>query len=72
MNSTESLDHFQTALQPLLLQALNQMADGVMLTDRDGRIAWVNQAFCRLRSSTTPPSRSACSSANTFSPGMTR
>jgi diguanylate cyclase (GGDEF)-like protein/PAS domain S-box-containing protein len=48
MDYTETSDDSAPALQPLLLQALNQMADGVMLTDGNGRIAWVNEAFCRF------------------------
>lgn len=48
MDRTEASDVFPPALQPIMLQALSDMADGVMLTDRDGRITWVNEAFCRF------------------------
>ncbi len=34
--------------QPLLARALEAAANAVMIADRDGRIVWVNDAFCRL------------------------
>lgn len=36
------------ALQPLLVQAITHLANGVMITDESGRIVWVNEAFCQL------------------------
>lgn len=41
--STESL-----RLQPLLAWALEAMAAAVFITDREGRIVWINEAFARL------------------------
>jgi diguanylate cyclase (GGDEF)-like protein/PAS domain S-box-containing protein len=34
--------------QPLLARALEAAANAVFIADRDGRIVWVNDAFCRL------------------------
>jgi diguanylate cyclase len=34
--------------QPLLARALEAAADAVFIADREGRIVWVNDAFCRL------------------------
>jgi len=34
--------------QPLLARALEAAANAVMIADREGRIVWVNDAFCRL------------------------
>jgi diguanylate cyclase (GGDEF)-like protein/PAS domain S-box-containing protein len=34
--------------QPLLARALEGAANAVLITDRAGRILWVNDAFCRL------------------------
>lgn len=48
MDPTEASQHFQTALQPLLVQAISHLANGIMITDEAGRIVWVNEAFCRL------------------------
>jgi diguanylate cyclase (GGDEF)-like protein/PAS domain S-box-containing protein len=34
--------------QPLLARALESAANAVFIADRDGRIVWVNDAFCRV------------------------
>ena len=41
-NTTDSLN------QQLQLAALEATVDGIVITDRTGRILWVNQAFCRM------------------------
>ncbi|MDQ1829129.1 sensor domain-containing diguanylate cyclase [Massilia scottii] len=48
MNPAQAPYHFQTALQPLLLQAFTQLANAVFITDTAGRIEWANHAFCAL------------------------
>lgn len=48
MNTSEFPDHFQTAMLPLLAQAMSQMANPVMITDEASRIVWVNDSFCGL------------------------
>lgn len=49
MNTPPSADpHFAQALQPLLLQAFDQLSNATFITEASGRIVWANQAFCRL------------------------
>lgn len=48
MDPIEASQHVQTALQPLLVQAIAHLANGIMITDETGRVVWVNEAFCQL------------------------
>lgn len=45
---TVAADYFSSALQPLLAQAISQLASPMMITDDEGKIVWVNHAFCDL------------------------
>lgn len=46
MMPTQAADHFSTALQPLLAQAMSQSANPMLIADEAGKIVWVNHAFC--------------------------
>ena len=48
MMPSQASDYFSTALQPLLAQAISQLASPMMITDDAGKIVWVNHAFCDL------------------------
>lgn len=48
MNPPNPNEHFQDQLQPLLLQAFDQLSSACFVTEASGRIVWANQAFCRL------------------------
>ncbi|UOD29006.1 PAS domain-containing protein [Massilia violaceinigra] len=48
MNSAQAPYQFPASLQPLLLQALTQLANATFITDAAGRSVWANAAFCTL------------------------
>lgn len=48
MNPNQGFQQVQPELQPLLTQAIAHMDVAVMITDVDGHIMWVNDAFCRI------------------------
>lgn len=52
----------QLSLQSLLSRALASVADAIFITDKMGRIVWVNDAFCRL-SGYAPHEAIGCSPA---------
>ena len=48
MDRIESPPPLEPAPTALLATAITQMANAVMITDVEGRIAWVNDAFCQM------------------------
>lgn len=48
MTSPDGSEHFHEALQPLLLDAFEQLSTACFVTAADGRIAWANKAFSVL------------------------
>jgi PAS domain-containing protein len=48
MDRIEAPPPLESGMTALLTPAITQMANAVMITGADGRVAWVNDAFCQL------------------------